>query len=334
MLTRLGLAMPDSTDPARRFGVAGGSRPTPLRLPLLPPLAQEIQSLILPESESDVDVFEQQALLGWTNDEDDEAAAETPANVVTARWISSFLEPLTPIAQQIVNTAAMSSLARRNPSWVTTYATGVIWELVATLPEDDPWRRLSARVDLDVLSIGRSIENGQSLLWQPDGAVGPTRTGAFRPDGASFGTWRDGTDLSGTPVNDDPTLDVGLVPLVPSLSPLSAAIFGLANKPVEEFASDLTQINHALWRAAMAHEGDHARAGVFLLWSVKASMRWAMWRRQCYVGRDDQYSQHVAYSWLIKARNVLNGEPFAAQTTDVETGVIEHGLYSVLADGH
>ncbi|MGC0252648.1 hypothetical protein [Pseudactinotalea sp. Z1748] len=219
-----------------------------------------------------------------------------------AAWVTTLGQPLvrpglaTQIARQARTTMALD--APRARYWLT----GVIGDLVASLPEVDPWRALSARVPVE----------GEADITLLGTAPPPPGLGAASATG-EFGTWRDGADL--VPASHANLLiDRELIVLVEGLAPASAAVLALCG-------SDYHLGVRAL--QVLGAEGPES-------FDIAApALRWALWRRQVYTGPEDTWAHTTALMWLHYAAQLASGEVFdtASWQADRAEGALPAYLY-------
>ncbi|WNM27345.1 hypothetical protein RN607_14270 [Demequina capsici] len=201
-----------------------------------------------------------------------------------------MVEPLTSATTHMRRENDMVRWVKKNPTVAAAWFSGVLWQIMATLPEDDPWRRISVRARGD---HGEVIER----LDPPDSMMGAWL------DGVAFGIAADGMDVVPRTVSDD-TLDVGLVALAENLPRLAAQALGLAP---DDFR-DVMAVFMAS-RSFLAPE----LYGRELFDMGAAALRWAIWRRRIYVGRADRLPLIVAVAWLRRAELVATGQAMSVE---------------------
>lgn len=222
--------------------------------------------------------------------------SKNPADI-SARWAITLVEPLLSVRRRIVAEDDMAALCRSKPAWATAFLGGVLADLVRSLPDDDPWRALSARIG--TLSTGDSP---------------PQQTGAVRADGRVFGTWHDAEDLVGL-VFATPEIDVALAAVAEPLSPAAAAVLAISAAGWEAAARAL-RATHAL---AVPAEQDlppevsypeQWRAGVSgrELYEVgTTALHWALFRRRSYGYTDDPWPVESCFRWGWRADQIVAG---------------------------
>ena len=107
---------------------------------------------------------------------------------IALRWATGLTEPLLSTAARVAADDAMRERAGRHPRWAAVLFAGALADVLTTLPPDDPWRRLSARIG--ELRVGSPPRDDLGTgAWRRGAPGGPRR----------FGTWRDAADLTGPP---------------------------------------------------------------------------------------------------------------------------------------
>lgn len=226
------------------------------------------------------------------------------------RWIIGQLEPLT-IGRTM--TRLESDCVRwctANPTIAPAWFAGMVWQILATLPADDPWRQIAVR-GRD--SEGRIVERGQP----PEGRMGAWLHGSL------MDSEEPGTDL--TPRSSlDVSLDHGLVALNHGISERGAQVLGFGFDSFEA-AAEMLKAD----AVAMAPE----LFGRSIFDAGSAALRWALWRRRVYVGRTDPYPLMVALEWLERAGRVSRGESIdlGGCEFEISTEKIEDTAWSELS---
>lgn len=257
------------------------------------------------------------------------SAEQNPA-VIVARWAVTLLNSLVATQERVAAEEAMMALVGRNPDWMAAYCAGVLHEVVMSLPRDDPWRNLTAMIDLDMLTFGQTNDEHQRRLFKgPHNAVYPEKTGALLPNGTVFGTIESAFDLRRIGAGDDPLRDIAMAPLYPNLSPLSAVMVAFAGDSGRYLRDMMSHAFNAMWKAYMAQTSSH-RASELFLHNFTAALRWVAWRRQVYLGPYDHFVENTCFQWITKAERVVGGEPIQAEIT-IGDGAIEDSLYATLA---
>lgn len=233
-----------------------------------------------------------------------------------AAWLVAQCEPLVPTLSRAVVDEAFHEETRQNPTRTAWWFAGVVTDLVSTLPPNDPWRNLSARVG--VLTRG--------VVPKP-----PTDTGASGPNGP-FGTVVDGHDLV-HPSFADPSTDIGLAALSSGISATGAAILA--------FGADGWRSAGVATLAAldemMQAPGVDDPAAAFAEAGADA-LRWAAWRRRAYVGPGDEMTLASGFAWLWRAEELaahgdLPAEEWAQAQALVDGESIDPGTYEVFTSG-
>ncbi len=190
--------------------------------------------------------------------------------------------------------------------WAATFFGGMIADAVRTLPGEDPWRHMSAKI-----RVGQ-IELTRGEIPRP-----PEVTGALLR-GQAFGAPDAGKDLVDlTP--GDPSSAVASAALAEGLNPVSAVVVA--------FATDG-------WR----HAGEVLRSvptgGRDLFDTGAEALRWALWRRRVYVGLDDPMTMLSGMQWAWRAQQVA--ESGEMELADSEKELVAQSIadYSIPAGSY
>ncbi|MFC8797302.1 hypothetical protein ACFT2C_06190 [Promicromonospora sp. NPDC057138] len=194
-----------------------------------------------------------------------------------ARWAVQQCEPLVPGAARLATEARFVELTQESPGRTASWFGGVLADQIGTLPPDDPWRNLSARVG----DLTR-------------GAAPPAGDGAVSPAGP-FGAMADGVDLVPTTF-PSPMTDVGLAALSDGLSPIAAAVLAFATDGWSECNAALTAAH-----ARITQSDGQVTSAACIVASGGDAVRWALWRRRVYSGPADDWFLASAFSWLWRA---------------------------------
>jgi hypothetical protein len=204
---------------------------------------------------------------------------------VAVRWAACLTEPLLSTAARIAADDAMRARAREDPDWAVAVFGGALADVLTTLPPDDPWRHLSARI------------GGLVIGTPPRGEPG---TGAWRRDRAGgwhrFGTWRDTADLA-EPVLTEPfdaRSDPGVAALADPLRPEAAAVLAFAAR------------GRAESRSAVDAAGTD---GLSVVETGADALRWAVHRRRAYQGPGDLWPVEVMTLWAARAEDPRSVAP-------------------------
>lgn len=259
----------------------------------------------------------------------------------------TLVEPLIGLEERIGIEREMERLVAEEPKWASAWFAGVMWEIVATLPPGDPWRRLAARLDLGALSAPTG-ENGQvrslasaSVETYATGDLDvPAFNGAILPSGRVFGTWESATDLV-SPLDTVPVdEDRALLPYATPLDPISAALIGLASGDVDRLARTLRMLHISLATqpadepagpgAASAGDGPGSAARHWLSLAGH-SLRWLLARRRNYLEAFDPWVVSLGYVWSNEASRAApddgEGVSLASLTQMWTSGIIPPGDY-------
>lgn len=208
-----------------------------------------------------------------------------------AGWALTLLRPLLHPVRRTLFEEAMSSAFDTWPEWCHTYVAGVVTCLVATLPDGDPWRHISAR-------------SGATTAGQ----CPPPEDGVVRDNtGRRFGTWRDATDIV-LPVFSEPESDPSLAELADHLSVragllLAAAGAGEWRSTRDTFATITSELGsgvddfgrpHSLFLGRMSRD------------VAREAIAWAMHRRMAYGG--DVFCEEILLRWTTLATRVSLAE--------------------------
>jgi len=210
--------------------------------------------------------------------------------------------------------------------WTAIWAAGSLHSVAQTLPDDDPWKRISAALVVPSAfgptgagSNAADPGDTSTLLTRkttrPDGSaeVTPMTTGAYL-DGQRFGTFANGSDIYDHPL-PEPWTDPALVVLtgpgspddpaptsaddVSALDPNSAALIGFAGAEGLEGLERLVQAMTVIFDT-------NSPATALTIWSD--ALRWVAWRRRCYTGNDDNFTSGSMLAWVTWADSYVVGE--------------------------
>jgi hypothetical protein len=247
-----------------------------------------------------------------------------------ARWVMTLSEPLLSTERRMTLDDDMAAFISSNHQWAVYWFTGSIGDIVSTLPVNDPWRHLSASIDLTMISTGESSSDTEARMsfQNPRGQPAPVGTRAVFPDGRTFGSAADSSDLV-LPDIGPPDSDIGLVALTEPLGDLSSALGGFATADVELFCSALGQVWHHLWIAE--YSGGTSSAGSEFLRAVAPVLRRFIHRRRLYTGLDDPFPTLAAFSWMARAdRLISDPQQISAELGLAQDAAIEPGAYDAL----
>jgi len=195
---------------------------------------------------------------------------------IAVRWAAGLTEPLLSTAARVAADEAMRGRAREDPGWAVLLFGGALADVLTTLPPEDPWRHLSARIG--DLSIGTPPRTDPGTgAWRRGSAGGWHR----------FGNWRDAVDLTG-PVLETREVqgDPGLAALADPLRPVAAAVLAFAARGRGEA------------RAAVAALGGD---GAAVFEAGAEALRWAVHRRRAYRGPGDLWPLEALTEWAAAA---------------------------------
>lgn len=208
------------------------------------------------------------------------------------RWVVALCEPLVTTAERREIEDQVVSVVAREPRWFSAWAAGFISDLVRSLDPEDPWRNLE-------------VDGHRALL----------------PDGSPFGTWVDATDIV-PPSLPDRRSDLGLAAL---------------EIPLSERAAELVAVAAGGWRPTMtwledtfsgATRLDEKQASEFFE-TAYAAIRWAMFRRRLFAGKEDPFIPVAAAAWLSRAEKMANAESWdeARAARVLDSNKIQPGTY-------
>ena len=204
---------------------------------------------------------------------------------VAVRWAAALTEPLLSTAARVAADDAMRGRAAADPEWAATLFGGVLADVLTTLPPDDPWRHLSARIGgiEHRHPAGRGARH-RGVAAGPRRRLAPVRhlAGRRRPDRAGPGrrrpAGRPGGRGAGRTRSDrrprrswrsPPAAAPNPAPRWPPLGPDGAAVF--------EAGAD--------------------------------ALRWAVHRRRAYRGPGDLWPVEALTEWAAAAENRRPGGP-------------------------
>ena len=190
----------------------------------------------------------------------------------------------------------MRKRAMTTPLWAAAFLGGMIADAMRTLPEEDPWRHLSARFQV-----------GQASLTRGEVPRPPETTGAVI-GGKPFGTPDSGDDLV-LLAPGDPSTEVSSAALAEGLNPASAAVLA--------FGADGWKHSAEALRASPADDRDLFDTGA-------DALRWALWRRRAYVGMEDPMTMLSAMQWAWRAEQV--NESGELELADSEKALIAQAI--------
>lgn len=221
-------------------------------------------------------------------------------------WTAALCEPLIGTARRAQLDAEMRQRTAQTPLWGATFFGGMISDAIRTLPEEDPWRHLSARLRV-----------GQIALTRGEIPRPPEVTGAVLRDKA-FGAPDAGSDLVDlTP--GDPSSAVASAALAEGLNPVSAAVLA--------FGADG-------WRHSAEALASVPTGGRDMFDTGADALRWALWRRRTYVGLDDPMTMLSAMQWAWRAQQVA--ESGVMDLADSEKALVAQAIsdYAVPAGSY
>ena len=193
-------------------------------------------------------------------------------------WGITMHDPLLPDQRRRQAVDRIDQIAADEPAWAVVFFGGVAADIAGTLPAEDRWRSLGAKVG--------SLQRGSPRL--PPGVAGATW-----PDGATFGEWVDFTDVAPL-VSDVPETDPELAAVADPIDARSAAIV--------PFAFDG-------WRSAAGALDALRETGAPLGPAGREAVRVLIIRRRSYgVEVDDPWIFESVYEWGWRAGRIAEGD--------------------------
>lgn len=249
---------------------------------------------------------------------------------VVARWVITLTEPLLSAEHRVRSEDEMARFIDRNIDWACAYLSGLLTDLVATLPPDDPWRHLAGMIDLTQVATGHlSNDPSQRLGWPNEPIDSPAATGALTRSGRAFGTPADSADLLASDVSNS-ELHPQTAAVATNLSPLGAAFVAFASADATTFQSVLTKVYHSLWLARYGGLTTES-PGTSMLKTVGQALRWTVHRRRVYTVDDDGFTNVLGLAWISKADRVVAGVPISKEARATREGEMEPRLYHDLS---
>lgn len=239
-----------------------------------------------------------------------------------ARWAISLCEPLLTTHERVLIDREMIRFIRQNPNWSAAWFAGLLYDTVATLPADDPWRNLSGTIV--------APRSGRRLVAEHPGVAAPRFTGARTAHGP-FGSVSNTTDLLGEPVGD-PAVDVAVAAVRHDMDPVAAALVAFAGHGWRCTRGAIEEVYSWAWKDGSGLERSAKAAQLAALESVAQAVRAVTHRRRIYSGSDDQFTVLCAYSWLARADAAMENREWEAANGQeiVESAAIEDGAWTDL----
>ena len=197
---------------------------------------------------------------------------------VAVRWAVALTEPLLSTRARVAADDAMRDRAAADPEWAATLFGGVLADVLTTLPPDDPWRHLSARM-------------GDISIGTPPAAEPGTGAWLRNPEGRwqRFGTWRDAADLTGR-----------------SRTPPTCG----RTRRSQRWPNPSNRPPPRCWRSPPAAAPSPAtrwprwaRTGRWCSTAGADALRWAVHRRRAYRGPGDLWPVEALTEWAAAAEN-------------------------------
>lgn len=222
------------------------------------------------------------------------------SRLFVSRWLVTQTEPLIPTTTRLAIDREMQAAFEADPKWAAAWAGGVVSSLIRSLPDDDPWRHLTAFFEPLEPLIGYA-------------GVGRPSKGATTAQG-DFGSLRDMLDIR-APELSDAQSDVGLAAVADPISDQAAATIAYA------------EVSWA--RAAFVLETVDPEE---LFGVATDAIRYAAARRRAYVGTDDPFFVHLCFAWQWRADRSVEAEYWDTDEIDVELreNSIDPGSYAAM----
>jgi len=191
------------------------------------------------------------------------------------RWVISATQPGLSVTAMAKCEAGLRHFVEKSPQIARFYFAGILWGIGLTLPPEDGWRLMSARLgDVTVGDRPPADESAVTVLGHP------------------FGTAFDGSDIC-LQQNPDATQDVGRAALADGLCPRSAALLAIGLR------ANRNETVHSLESVNVDELADIALPAV----------RWVLWRRQAYPSYEtDMYPYDMMNEWIGRAARLARGE--------------------------
>ncbi|MHA6668603.1 hypothetical protein ACX3O0_07010 [Homoserinimonas sp. A447] len=182
----------------------------------------------------------------------------------------------------------MRTFARRMPEYHSVLMAGLLHDVISTLDDDDPFRRMNR-----------------------------DSTGAIRtPGGEAFGSWHNATDMMPAS-HSDIGRDISLAPMTEPLSDESVEIFFRASHSWERTRDYLEVLS-------LRNKTEDLHQDVFE--AAEDATRWALLRRQAYALDGDGFFPLAAKTWADRTTKIVNGVPFdEARMIRLRTGAAAAG---------
>ena len=223
---------------------------------------------------------------------------EAQYNETVARWIVSLCEPLICTVERAQLDERMSTLALCNAEWVNTWFAGMLSSTVLSLPQEDPWRKLSAAF--------YPANGTKAHTYEFDSVPVPQVTGA-RSKGKSFGTRRDHTDMIIPEFNDWLT-DLQLAAVTKGLDTWSSTLIGFAGGGFDSTRSVMNEMHAEIVDKRKAHL-DPATKDMFHV--LSEALKYVIHRRRTYVGLDDEFVWSKGFQWIARTDQLVSGRKFS-----------------------
>lgn len=189
-----------------------------------------------------------------------------------AQWAAAAHDPLVPMTTRVDIDRRFREWTRHTPAFTIAWATGVTATILDTLPPSDPWRTPHP----------------------------------------GFGTFRDGSDVTFVPDDEDEwdrerlLLDINLIAIADPMPPGAARVMAACAASSEDGQFTLTELR----------KGTESRRDAVTADIAQSIVLWSLWRRRSYCGNDDEFPLSMMYGWLSYASAVEDGRPVPHEIID------------------
>lgn len=263
-----------------------------------------------------------------------EPSAPADRKTEVARWVVTLSEPLIPTAQRAEIDAAMAAFINRNSDWAYAFFAGLMSDMACLLPENDPWCRLSATIDLSQIATGAPASGpNDRIVWVAGDTPAPATTGATidTSEGVrAFGTSLDAADLRSTSAEDLASF-AGTAAVAVNLSPLASAFLAIAAGEPRHLQVALAKTGHALWKASFNSRTDMT-VGEAILLTAGQAIQWLTYRRRQYLLEDDGLVGTMGLAWISKADRVNAGKSISSEAGSYRYAKIDEATYEEFQD--
>lgn len=225
------------------------------------------------------------------------------SNSALARWTVALCEPLLTTACRQQIDEEVDAACYEEPEYVALWGIAMLCTVLYTLPDNDPYRNLSAAF--------YPRDGSAPLLAPRPGNDAPAMTGA-KSGNRAFGNRRDTSDLI-IPEFDDWTMDLGLAAVAPDLDPRSAALVGFASHGWEmAYAAAVAMGRELIAETKLATHSKETLREI-----LSGALVRAIHRRRAYVGQNDGLIAAQGFAWIVRARQWLDVDPRQLSETKI-----------------